>query len=76
MKTNYMFIGELKDIRNFACEELIQTRYVKGNYNDFAYDCARLSSHRCYGEGWCPLRFTESYFTPKPSASGKGFAFY
>ena len=75
MNTNYTFIGKLRPIEQFACEELTQSRYVK-NSPAFAYDCARLSGHRCYGEGWCPLRFTESYYTPKPSASGKGFAFY
>ena len=51
-----------------ACDCLIEVTEVKcGNVE---YRCDRLSSHTCYGLGWCPLRNTEPQFTPRLRKDG------
>jgi hypothetical protein len=68
MKTNYQFIGPIRDIREFACDNLYFTYHIKTG--EGGYDCQRLSGHYCYGTGWCPLRYTSGEFTPKVGSSG------
>jgi len=46
-----------------ACDELYISTNVKTGETE--YVCERASYSYCYGTGWCPLRFTHSYYMPK-----------
>jgi 5-methylcytosine-specific restriction endonuclease McrA len=46
-----------------ACDELYISINVKTGETE--YICERASYSYCYGTGWCPLRFSHSYYMPK-----------
>ena len=53
----------LKTTEESACDELYISINVKTGEPE--YICERASYSYCYGTGWCPLRFSHSYYMPK-----------
>lgn len=76
MKTNTIFIPMhlFWHINSQACPELIFIIRIKKETQE--YDCDRSSQTYCSGEGWCPIRYSEAWFTPKMRSNGSGWRKY
>jgi hypothetical protein len=74
VKTGHSFINGLCDIESHACVDLYFRTHVRSGESE--YICERLSYHPCYGKGWCPLRFTEDWYTPVIRRDRTGWRFY
>lgn len=76
IKTNKCFIpfNNFLDITKQACDELIFKCLIKDNKS--FYDCDRSSQSYCHGKGWCPLRFTEPWYTPRMRLDGTEWRHY
>lgn len=64
MRTGISFTPlPMKMVEELACDELYFKVHVKTGEEE--YECDRAGHHTCYGKGWCPLRFTAPWYTPR-----------
>ena len=75
IKTNKNIIyWPLLQVERYACPEL--SYHIEVLTNSSYYVCERSSQTYCYGTGWCPLRFKDSWTTPKLSKDGSHWRKY
>jgi len=75
MKTANTYVDyPIKQIEQYACPELTLVLYIRSK--KYIYECDRSHQTYCDGQGWCPLRYKESWHTPKMRSDGSGWRHY
>lgn len=61
VSTRTSFQSNIKSIEDLACPNLVYVTHIATCLSELS--CDRLNE-TCADFGWCPLRFTKSYYTP------------